>query len=101
MDIVGPRVRSSGSQYILVVCDYAIRIPEANAEKGAAEVCGWHRTGMGPVTAFPAIRLPVPQASTGFSPFGLLYGLDVSGPLNLLQKTWEAPATNSSDRSVV
>ncbi|KAJ8371920.1 hypothetical protein AAFF_G00298720 [Aldrovandia affinis] len=32
----------------------------------------------------------VPQASTGFSPFELLYGRPVQGPLELLQKSWEA-----------
>ncbi|XP_026050763.1 uncharacterized protein LOC113037671 [Carassius auratus] len=31
----------------------------------------------------------VPQASTGFSPFELLYGRDVRGPLALLQEMWE------------
>lgn len=30
----------------------------------------------------------VPQASTGFSPFELLYGHDVRGPLSLLKETW-------------
>lgn len=31
----------------------------------------------------------VPQASTGFSPFDLLYGWQVQGPLDLLKKGWE------------
>lgn len=31
----------------------------------------------------------VPQASTGFSPFELLYGHEVRGPLALLRETWE------------
>ncbi|KAK7893383.1 hypothetical protein WMY93_022535 [Mugilogobius chulae] len=43
----------------------------------------------------------VPQASTGFSPFELLYGWDVQGPLDLLRKTWEEPTPVASDRSVV
>ncbi|XP_043981200.1 uncharacterized protein LOC122835850 [Gambusia affinis] len=30
----------------------------------------------------------VPQASTGFSPFELLYGHEVRGPLTLLKETW-------------
>uniref|UniRef100_A0A667YIB5 Gypsy retrotransposon integrase-like protein 1 n=1 Tax=Myripristis murdjan TaxID=586833 RepID=A0A667YIB5_9TELE len=31
----------------------------------------------------------VPQASTGFSPFELLYGHEVRGPLSLLREIWE------------
>lgn len=33
----------------------------------------------------------VPQASTGFSPFELLYGRQVWGPLDVLRETWEGP----------
>ena len=32
----------------------------------------------------------VPQSPTGFSPFELLYGRQVQGPLDILRETWEA-----------
>ena len=32
----------------------------------------------------------VPQASTGFSSFELLYGRVVRGPLDILKESWEA-----------
>ena len=37
----------------------------------------------------------VPQASTGFSPFELLYGHPVRGPLDILRETWEASKRSS------
>ena len=39
------------------------------------------------------------QASTGFSPFELLYGRSVQGPLDVLRQAWEA--NEKSDESVV
>ena len=41
----------------------------------------------------------VPQASTGFSPFELLYGRQVRGPLDIIKETWEA--SHKSSESVV
>ena len=41
----------------------------------------------------------VPQASRGFSPFELLYGHHVRGPLDVLSKTWQSSA--KSEESVV
>ncbi len=38
----------------------------------------------------------VPQASTGFSPFELLYGRDVRGPLALLQEMWEGSVVHQA-----
>ena len=40
----------------------------------------------------------VPQTSTGFSPFELLYGRNVRGPLAILKESWEV---SKSDESIV
>ncbi|KAK7889409.1 hypothetical protein WMY93_024969 [Mugilogobius chulae] len=39
----------------------------------------------------------VPQASTGFSPFELLYGRQVRGPLDLLRDYWEQTETEGDN----
>ena len=41
----------------------------------------------------------VPQSSTGFSPFELLYGREVRGPLDVLRDQWEA--NEKSEESVI
>ena len=41
----------------------------------------------------------MPQASTGLSPFELLYGRSVRWPLDILRETWEA-STKSSESIV-
>ncbi|KAL5009600.1 hypothetical protein ScPMuIL_011905 [Solemya velum] len=38
----------------------------------------------------------VPQATTGFSPFELLYGRQVRGPLAILREEWEGPTDSST-----
>lgn len=43
----------------------------------------------------------VPQASTGFSPFELLYGHDVRGPLSLLRESWEGDQGRGDSVNVV
>ena len=175
MDIVGPLPRSSsGKRYILVICDYATRFPEAvalrtiDANAVAEELLSFFaRVGVPeeiltdqrtnftsqllkevyrllhirPIRTTPyhpqtdglverfngtlkaMLRktateegkdwdrlLPyllfayrkVPQASTGFSPFELLYGMNVRGPrgpLDVLKESWEA--STRSTKSVV
>ena len=162
MDIVGPLPRSrSGNRFVLVLCDYATRYPEAvpmrtvDAEAVADELVKvfsrvgipeeiltdqgtnftskllgelyrlqnikalrtspYHPQTDGLVERFNGTLkdmlrktaqedgkdwdklLPyllfayreVPQSSTGFSPFELLYGWDVRGPLDVVKEQWE------------
>ena len=172
MDIVGPLPRShSGNKYLLVVCDYATRYPEAvplhtiDAPRIAEELVKvfaqvgvpreiltdqgsnftsqmlteiYRLLGVQPIRTSPyhpqtdglverfnqtlkrmlkkaamdnvkdwdkfvpyllfAYR-EFPQASTGFSPFELIYGRQVRGPLDILKESWEA--STKSDESVV
>ena len=172
MDIVGPLPRSrTGNRYILVICDYSTRYPEAvplrtiDAEHVAKElIMFFSRVGIPreiltdqganftsgllaelyrllkiqPIKTSPyhpqtdglverfnqtlksmlrktanqegkdwdqlipyllfAYR-EVPQSSTGFSPFELMYGRQVRGPLDVLKETWES--SKKSTESVV
>ncbi|KAL7841522.1 hypothetical protein SRHO_G00252130 [Serrasalmus rhombeus] len=162
MDIVGPLPRSrSGNRYILTLCDYATRYPEAFALRNVKtrqvvnaliqlisrvgipreiltdqgtnftskqlkdvfsllgikglKTTPYHpqtdglverfnktlkvmlrrfvnETGSDWDTWLPYVLFAyreVPQASVGFSPFQLLYGREVRGPLDVLKETWE------------
>ena len=175
MDIVGPLPRSSsGKQFILVICDYATRYPEAIALRSIDA----NQIAKQLISFFARVRVPeeiltdqgtnfmsqllqevyrllhirpirttpyhpqtdglverfnhtlksmlkkvankegknwdellpyllfayrkVPQASTGFSPFELVYGRPVRGPLDILREAWEAnPKTPESIVSYV
>ena len=170
MDIVGPLERTrSGHRFILVMCDYATRYPEAFplrkitagsvarallqlisrvgipheilTDQGTAflsktlrqvysllGIKGIRTTPYHPQTDGLVERynqtlksmlrkfvaengkdwdqwLPyllfayreVPQASTGFSPFELLYGRQVRGPLDLLRDAWVTPKPQEPD----
>ena len=172
MDIMGPLPRShSGKRYVLVVCGYATRYPEAiplhsiDAEHIAEELVNlfarvgvpkeiltdqgsnftsqllqevyrllhiqpirlspYHPQTDGLVERFnqtlktmlrktakeegknwdkllPYVLFAyreVLQTSTGFSPFELLYGRQVRGPLDVLRETWES--SSKSNKSVV
>ena len=172
MDIVGPLPRCrSGNKYILVLCDYGTKYPEAiplksiDAEHIAEQLIGvfsrigipreiltdqgsnftsqllaelyrllnihpivtspYHPQTDGLVERFnqtlksmlsrfseeegknwdkmiPYILFAyreVPQATTGFSPFELLFGRNVRGPLDVLREQWES--ADKSDENVV
>ena len=172
MDIVGPLPRSrQGNRYVLVVCDYATRYPEAvpmkNIDAGSVadelikifsrvgvpqeiltdqgtnftsqllielykmlhiqpiRTTPYHPQTDGLVERFnqtlksmlrkTAVKegldwdkmLPyvlfayreVPQTSTGFSPFELLYGYQVRGPLDVLKESWQS--SEKTEESVI
>ena len=160
MDIIGSLHRSpSGKRYVLVICDYATRYPEAiplhstNASHIAEELIGvFAKVGIPseiltdqgsnftsqlltelyrhPQTDGLVERLnqtlksmlrkaatkegrdwdkmipfllfayrEVLQSSTGFSPFELLYGKPVRGPLDVLRESWEV-STKSKENVV-
>ena len=167
MDVVGPLEGSrAGHQYILVICDYGTRYPEAfplrNTKARQVANCliqlfsrvgvpkeiltdqgsNFTSKSMRQVYSLLGIRgikttpyhpqtdglverfnqtlksmlrnflsesgtnwdqwLPyllfsyreVPQASTGFSPFELLYGREVRGRLDILRESWEGDASH-------
>ena len=53
--------------------------------------------GLSPYVLF--VYCEVPQSTTGFSLFDLLYGHKVRGPLDILREEWEA--SKKSDESIL
>ncbi|KAL7834718.1 hypothetical protein SRHO_G00289650 [Serrasalmus rhombeus] len=160
MDVVGPLPQSQqGNRYILVICDYATRYPEAfplrkvkahQVVNALIQLISWvgipreiitdQSTNftsrlMGEVMALLGIKgikttpyhpqtdsmtkrfnktlkemlkkfvsdtgsdyllfayREVPQSSSGFSPFKLVFSQEVRGPLEVLKEIWEAEVT--------
>ncbi|KAG1926090.1 gag-pol fusion protein [Pimephales promelas] len=90
MDIVGPVEKSrAGHRFMLVVSDYATKYPEdfPLGTIGAKQV------------ATCLIEL-FSRASTGFSPFELLYGHNVRGPLSLLKENWAGVKEEGEEQDV-
>ncbi|KAL5481324.1 hypothetical protein EMCRGX_G021460 [Ephydatia muelleri] len=104
MDIVGPLPRSgSGNKYILVVCNYATGYPEAVPMKlqhvHSTRTSPYHPQTDGVVERFNQTlksMLRKVAIQEGFSPFELLYGREVQGPLDVIKETWVAKS-NSND----
>ena len=97
MDIVGPLPRSqAGNRYILVVCDYGTRYPEWSDLIKRSKACS-RRRHLIPFLLF-AYR-EVPQESSGYSLFKLLYGRDMRGPLDILKESWRGG--KRSDTNVI
>ncbi|KAL5479791.1 hypothetical protein EMCRGX_G023369 [Ephydatia muelleri] len=92
LDIVGSLPSSrSGNHFVLVICDYATRYPEAiplrsvDAEHVAEQLVQVFSRG----DPSGVYRI--------FFPFELLYGRSVRGPLDVLKETWKArEKTNES-----
>ena len=59
--------------------------------------CKTEKTGTNYFRMSPSLTGRPPHQSAGFSPFELLYGREVQGPLDLLKKGWEAkPGTSEN-----
>lgn len=95
MDIVGPLPHSpSGNRYILVVCDFGTRYPKAIPIRNIDTATDANEL----MLLFSRVGIlreiltdqgtEVPQESTGYSLFELLYGRDVHGPLDILKESW-------------
>ena len=83
MDVIGPLPRTQrGNRFILTICDYATRYPDMLRKFVSRSQKDWDEYL--PYLLF-AYR-EVPQETTGFSPFDLLYGRHVRGPLDVLRE---------------
>ncbi len=111
MDMVGPLpITSEGHKFLLTVCDYGTRYPEAIPLKSTtSKVNGTLKAGLRKYLvdqdqewhkAIPFILFSIrasPHTSTGFSPFELFLGRNPKGPLDVLKSEWTGSAGASTD----
>ena len=68
---------------------------QPDAENYVTEVCCRRRERLGQIQYLLFAYREVPQATTGFSPFELLYGRDIRGPLDVLRESLESHQRSS------
>ncbi|XP_077863842.1 uncharacterized protein LOC144348235 [Saccoglossus kowalevskii] len=109
IDLIGPisPISDKGNRYILVVVDFATRyleaiaLPKIETERVAEALLEiFCRVGFPTEilsdrrdTIYIRFNEGVPQSSTGFAPFELLYGHTVRDPMQLVKELWTEQET--------